>query len=195
MNRSSQKLLWGGLLLAIVLGTTWRFFPLPDAGDVLDSLPKHGPGFASSEVPLTPQEDAHLGNAHVLRRIYQVARQRVILTIVDGSRNRHAVHDPLYCYRGAGWEVIGRRPMKIDDDTVELLKLKKQDRQREVLFWYSDGRSRYTSAPRYWWETTLRRLTFGRSGREPVLVVVEQFGTDSINWHRMLRQFTALRDV
>ena len=82
-----------------------------------------------------------------------------------------------------------------EQEALRLLKLTKGNQQAEVMFWYSDGLSRYSSAPRYWWETTLRRLTLGRSGREPVLVVLERFGDDVVNWQRLADQFVVLDEV
>lgn len=41
----------------------------------------------------------------------------------------------------------------------------------ELLYWFSTDKSSDHSLPRYWFETTLRRITLGQCGCEPILVL------------------------
>ena len=65
----------------------------------------------------------------------------------------------------------------------------------EAMYWMSDGKHRYTSAPTYWWKSTLRRLTLGASGDESVLVILQPLAGKTVDWNFLLDQFPALRDL
>jgi len=195
MNSRSQILLWCGLIVAIVFGVLIELFPLPDAGDRLATLSRSGPGYASRDVPVTSGEAQIFKQARVVKRLYQAGNQRFMLIVIDGGQNRHAVHDPLYCFRGAGWKIAGSDDLKHEIGNARLLLLYKNNQMREVLYWFSDGSYRHTSVMRYWMQTFLRRLSFGLSGREPVIVIMQSIGSDSLNWRKIIDQFEPLFEV
>lgn len=192
MNRHASRLLWIGLGLAVLLVMVWERLPLPDASGRLDRLPKAGLGFASRELPLTESERAIFGAARSLKRLYQAGSQRLVVQVIDGTRNRHAVHDPLYCLRGAGWEVRHGTDIAVPGGTARLLSLEGNGRTAEALYWFSDGQTRHASAPRYWAQTTGRRLTRGRSGEEPVLTMVQPWDGEPVNWEKALQKLPML---
>ena len=97
----------------------------------------------------------------------------MVLMVIDGARNRHAVHDPTYCFRGAGWEIAGDRPFELPGGTGKILSLHKGNETREAVYWFSDGCDRHAQVTRCWWQMALRRLTFGKSGPDPVLVLIQ----------------------
>ncbi len=195
MKSWARNILWAALGVAVLMSLLWELVPLPDAGDRLDALPMQGLNFAGRAVPLSPIEELTYQPARVLKRIYRVGRQHVELLVLDGSRNRHAVHDPLYCFRGAGWRVSGTRYLALPGGHAQLVQLANGGDAAEVLCWITDGTVRHLSAPRYWLQTTLRRLTFGRSGPEPVLVVMQPLRGEAVVWERVLQDFPALLEL
>lgn len=177
------------LIASTALTVTWSAFPLAGAEERLGALPRSGLGFASMEIPLTGEEDAVLGRVHVIKRLYQVRDQRFVLTVIDGAADRHAVHDPLYCFRGAGWQVLARERFAVPGGSAALLKLSKGNENREALFWISDDETRHAEPMRYWWQTTLRRLTFGHSGAEPVLMIAQPYQAERVSWKNLAADF------
>ncbi len=194
MKNVQRKFL--GLTLALVVCATfaWDFLPLPDAQARLAALPQTGPNFTSRELPLTPGEAVIFGKARVMKRLYQVESRRFVVTVIDGTLNRHAVHDPLYCFRGAGWTVQRESSFAVPNGEARWLDLTKGAEEREALDWFTDGAQRYVSPLRYWWQTTLRRLTLSRSGEEPVLVILQPVDESSLDWRALTKSFPALFD-
>jgi len=182
-------------VIAIVLGAVWQFFPLRDASARLNRMPRLGPGFACRDVPLDPYEATLFKRVSTLKRLCRFRGQRFVLLAVDGSRNRHAVHDPVYCFRGAGWQVVLQEMLPIEGGAVKRIRLRRAGRETEAVSWFSDGTVRHVSALAYWRQTTLRRLTLGWSGEEPVLVILQPFGTDRPDWREILAGFAALLEI
>ena len=107
MNDRPRRWLWVGLGVSVLLTLLWNWVPRGEPSQRLRVLPKAGLGFASRDLPLNETEVQVYRQAEAVKRFYQARGQRFILTVVDGSRNRHAVHDPLYRFRGDGWQVGG----------------------------------------------------------------------------------------
>jgi hypothetical protein len=190
MNDRQRRFLWLGITLAVLLGIAWDHYPLPDARERLDRLPMRGPNFAGEDVPLTPSEAAVFGDARVVHRRYEFDGDEVFLTLVDGTGNRHAVHDPRYCFIGAGWEIVSETALPTSIGQIRCFKAKQSSENLEAVFWFSNGRRCHSSFPRYWWQTTTRRLTLGRSGPEPLMVVLQCFERPP-DWPKLIGQITA----
>jgi hypothetical protein len=195
MKRTGRWWLAGGLVLAVVASLLWQFVPLADAGARLEGLPKRGLGFASEDLSLTAVEAGIYGKARVVKRLYQVGRQRCVVVVIDGTRNRHAVHDPTFCFRGAGWTVTGGRRVGVRGGESRLVELSKGPARAEAMYWISDGERRHASVMRYWWQTTLRRVSFGRSGSEPVLVVVQPAEGGVLDWGSVIEKLPGLLEI
>ena len=176
--------MWAVIAGAVICGTLWAFYPLPSAASRLAAVPSSGATFASRDVALTPSELQVLGRVNLLHRQYQLGPRQFYATVIDGTKDRHAVHDPRYCFQGAGWNVLSERKLMLPGGEANWVRAINGDREVQALFWFSDGSARYTSMLRYWWQTTLRRMTLGRSGAEPVLVVLQSFGTGQPDWSR-----------
>lgn len=195
MSAANRRTLWAGLAAAVALGGVWQFFPLRDASARLGRMPRLGSDFASRDVPLDPYEAALFNNVGTLKRVYQFGKQRFVFLAVDGSADRHAVHDPVYCFRGAGWQVVSQEELPIEGGVVKRMRLHRGERDTEVVSWFSDGVERHASALAYWRQATLRRLTLGRSGEEPVLVILQPLGACRLDWPSILKGFTALLSI
>lgn len=187
-----RKLLWLTLALALLLGAIWQFYPLPDATQRMDALPLYGREFLGRNLELSPFEKDLFANVNVLKRLYQVGDQNLFITALDGTRNRHVVHDPFYCFRGGGWELLDKKVVPVPNGEAMFLNLQRNDQLQEALYWFTDGHQQYTSPLRYWWQATLRRLTLGRSGPEPILVVVQPVDAQTLDLDALLKQFPTL---
>ncbi|ABB24251.1 exosortase-associated EpsI family protein [Pelodictyon luteolum] len=194
-DRHNNTMLWALLAMAVLFGTAAEWHTPGVSTDRLAALRKNGSLFASRPLPFSPEETAFYGTVRVLKRFYQCWNGAFILIAIDGSANRHAVHDPLYCIKGAGWEITESRRLVVDGGTATLLSLTRKGQQREAVFWFSDGSSRHSSVLRYWLQTTLRRLTFGASGKEPVLLILQSIEHDRPDWQSLLERCLFLFEV
>jgi hypothetical protein len=179
-------------VLTALLTAAWSAYPLPDAAGRFQALPASGFNFSSRDLPLAPDEATVLGQAGVIKRLYQVGDQCFVMTVVDSASNRHAVHDPAYCYRGAGWTVENREAYAIPGGNAALLTLLRGGAQRQVMFWMTDDRTRFAQPLRYWWQATLRRITLNHSGSAPVLVILQPVTAGAFDWHKLTESFPQL---
>ena len=160
------------LVLAAAVAVEW--YPLPDASAQLAAIPREGPGYTAQEVPLTDMEAEQLGKARAVKLlVMNTGGAPFLFSAVDGTRNRHAVHDPDYCFRGAGWRIVDETLIDLPGGPVKHVTLERDHVNREAIYWYGDGDERFTAPEKYWWRATLRRVTLGVSGEEPVLYVIQ----------------------
>lgn len=195
MEKRSQFWLWAGLISAILLGLLWQYAPLADASSRIKELPLSGIGYRGKDVPLEPFEQEFFKDVTVLKRVYEVNGKYFFITVLDGTDNRHVVHDPYYCFRGGGWDIVREKPFPIPGGTASKLLIEKDGEQREALFWFSDGKERYSSPLKYWLQTSLRRLTLGLSGGEPLLIVVQPLTNEPVDWNAFKQHFSRLFEV
>lgn len=195
MKERSQFALWTALIAAILLGAVWQFAPLPDAKERMAQLPLNGIGYQGKAIPLEPFEEEFFKDVTVLKRVYEVNGQYFFITVLDGTKNRHLVHDPYYCFRGGGWEIIEEKTFPMNMGYGSKLLIVKDNQQREALFWFSDGVSQYSSPLKYWLQTSLRRLSLGMSGNEPLLVVVQPLVNEPVDWKAFRKNFSNLFEL
>jgi hypothetical protein len=194
MNRSAN-FLWLALLVMIPLGLTWEYYPLSDASARLDKFPRNTGQVQSSDLAMSPSEMAVFHDVDVVKRLAVEGEDRAVVTIIDGTRDRHAVHDPAFCFRGAGWEVTGQESIPLANGRGRLLHLRQDGYTAEALYWFSDGARQFDRPLVYWWKTSLRRLTLGRSGSEPVLVVLTSAGDMLPHWQQLLKAWPELQSL
>ena len=195
MKLTPRNWLWVGLGLMVLLSLIWNWMPAQLPQGRWKMLPAEGLGFASRELPLNATETKVYRQAETVKRIYQAGGQRFILTVVDGSRNRHAVHDPLYCFRGDGWQVTHEQTVAVPGGQARLLNLARAERRAEVVFWFTDGRERHCSAWRAWWLSLLQRLTLGKYGGAPALVLLQPATPEAPNWNSVFARCPFLFDL
>ncbi len=195
MNRRLQYLLWSFLILAVGLALFWQFAPLPDASGRLARLPISGLGFSGEELPLSEVEKTVFEHVHSLKRMYKIGSQLLIVQVIDASGDRHAIHDPLYCFRGAGWEVASSHDLDVPGGSARVLQLQRKSEAVEVAYWITDGHARHSSPLRYRWQTTLRRLSMGNSGSEPVLVMLQPVNSTAADWSSVFSRFPEILDL
>ncbi len=195
MHGNTKLILWIALLSAIVFSAAVKWAPVKEEKSRLQRIPIAGSLYASQALPLSQTESSVFGQARVIKRFYRFGRHGFMMIVVDGSANRHAVHDPLYCLRGDGWQINTREEIAIDGGAADLLRLSRKGVKREAVFWYSDSSSRHASIIRYWLQTTLRRLTFGQSALEPVMVILQSTGDEKPDWRTILDQCGFLFEI
>jgi hypothetical protein len=177
-----RGLLWAAVALAVACGLVWGLTSLPDARERLAAVPLNGTGFSGQDVGLTEMEQNALARANVLHRHYTFGGRSFYVTAIDGTRDRHIVHDPRYCFQGAGWRVLAEREVSLPGGSGTWLRAREGENEAQAVFWFFDGRTRYSSPLKYWWQTTLRRLTVGRSGPEPVMVMMQSVEIAEEDW-------------
>lgn len=192
MNTYSKPIILCLLILSVISGLIWELNPLPSARDRLKNVPLKGLKFSGKPLPLTDAEQRALGEAHAIKRLYIYQGKQFIITLTDGSRNRNAVHDPTYCFLGDGWTIGEDSALRLDNGEARQLYLHRADESMQVLYWFSDGKQSYSSILNYWANTTLRRLTMGKSGEEPVLVLLRPVNSSHVNWDAVAHHFIPL---
>jgi hypothetical protein len=188
MKQPGNMIGWVLAIAVMLASLVWRFVPLSTA-DARLALVTAGPGQRLQVQPLAPWETDYFGRAHAVRWLAADRLSAMIVTVVDGSGNRRAVHDPGFCFRGAGWTVVTEAPLALPHGEARRVVLRRGADELEAVYWFSDGRRAYSSPARYWFDTTWRRLTFGRSGAEPVLVLVVPAQGRGPNWPEWLRRW------
>jgi hypothetical protein len=184
---------WALLGVMILLSASWQFVQVPDASARLERFPKRAPGIDSRDMALTPAEAVVFHGTSAIKRLVAVQGVPVILTIVDGTRNRHAIHDPGFCFRGAGWRVASRETLPMDHGEACLFRLQKEGEAAEALYWFTDGQRQFAGPVEFWWRTALRRLTFGHFSDAPVLVILTSTAPEPLDWPSLLQNWPDLQ--
>ena len=189
----ARKALWLAIVFSVGCGIAWSFYPLAGAAERLHAVPIHCASFSGEDVPLTERELKVLGRVDVLHRRYTNDARSLYVTVIDGSRDRHAVHDPRYCFRGAGWKVLEEKQRPIQGGHATWISAVNDERRAEAVFWFADGERRHSSMPRYLLDTTLRRVSLGKLGGKSVLVVLQSFDPTPLEWSEVESLVTELR--
>ncbi|MGE9297329.1 MAG: exosortase-associated EpsI family protein [Puniceicoccales bacterium] len=174
-------LLWTICGLTLIIALIVELAPKQDAMEQLLGIPEAGPQFRSQSTPLTPEERNLLGEAMAVKKVVLPEGSPPFLySAIDGTRNRHAVHDPRYCFVGAGWRIVSEQTIESPQGEYQALTLERDGQQRHALYWFTTPDGWFVSPMSYWMRATWRRLTFGAGGEEPLLVVVQTLGEDQL---------------
>jgi hypothetical protein len=172
--------------IAALTALIWPMLPMVAAEDRLKSMPLTGAEFACEEIQLSAADQEFLAGAKAIQRIVRPRRgSPIMLTVIDGSGNRHAVHDPNYCLAGSGWSVRSQKEWAMPSGQANWITMEKDGVTMEALWFFDDGEGQFTSAQTYWWRASLRRATRGLSGAEPLLVMLRVPPGESVDWQRM----------
>lgn len=187
MKRSRKKIFVGILCgLAAMIALIWPALPMAGGHDRLSAMPLDGPDFQSVPMELTPADQKFLAGASAVQRIVRPRHgQPFMLTVIDGSGNRHAVHDPTYCLAGGGWKIIDKQQMAMSSGQATRISMEKDGVKMEALWFFDDGREQFTSPFTYWSRASLRRATRGLSGPEPLLIMLRIPPGESADWKRI----------
>jgi len=192
MKQSKSKFLWLFLGTCLALAILWESVPLKDSQDRLDTFPKSGFGFVTQEIPVSSVERRVFKECNLLKLYIRQGKQSYLLTAIDGTENRNAVHDARLCFIGSGWTITNERIVTIPGGNSAIITLEKAGRRREVMMWFSDGEYRYGSALKYWIASALRRLTFGMSGEEPIRIIIQPTDDRALDWDDIINNLSPL---
>lgn len=168
--------------LAIAVSMFWANLPMLGDSHTLDSIPRDGWAIKSKDVELSPLEKKWLGAAAGMKRLYFTDGRVWLLAVLDGTNNRQAVHDPTYCFIGEGWKIIRQTPVPLAGGSAMLVSMTRNAETEEALYWFFDGTTPFSFLPKYWAKSTLRRITRGISGQEPLLFILRTIGPAPENW-------------
>lgn len=73
------------------------------------------------------------------------------------------------------------------------LRAEKDGEVAEAVFWFAGSGVPHASLPRYLWSTVARRVSFGAFGGKPILVVVQSFSSQPLDWREVQELAEALR--
>lgn len=183
---AKRRIVIVAFVLALVVMIVWPLVPLADAGERLKAIPASGPGFSLRTVPLGDADKNLLGDAGALCAMISPREgNRLLLTVIDGTRNRHAVHDPFYCFAGAGWKMESKSAIALGAGEGMLFTMSKDGQSSEALCFYDNGSSQFSSPVEYWLRTSWRRASLGTGGAEPVLVMCRTLPGEKADWSRV----------
>ena len=180
------------LAAAVAASMVWPHLPMHGDPRPLDRIPRSGIGLKSRDADLTDLEKKWLGDAEGLKRIFSFRGQLWLLAVTDGTNNRQAVHDPMYCFLGEGWVVTGKRPVPLAGGTAMCASMTRNGETAQVLYWFCDDGAPFCSLPEFWAKSTLRRITRGWSGSEPLLFILRPLETPPGDWLDAASQFAPL---
>ncbi len=172
--------------MAAIITLIWPVLPMVEGPDRLSAIPLDGPDFHSAPVELTTADKDFLAGASAVQRIVRLRQGApIMLSVIDGSGNRHAVHDPSYCLAGGGWIIRSQKEMTLSSGVANWISMEKNGSTMEALWFFDDGKEQFTSPFNYWWRASLRRATRGLSGPEPLLVMLRVPPGEEVDWQRV----------
>jgi hypothetical protein len=193
MKNLWRKILWIALGTVVVFCTAKELRPRDSSASRLIELPLRGIGFTGCDIPLNGAEASVFQQTTVVKRLYQAGENRFVMLAVDGGGDRHAIHNPRYCFRGAGWTVEDETSLPLmGGGDAQVVHLKKNNEVAEAIFWITDGQHRYASTYKAWWNSTLSRLGWQCSSRTPVLVLLQPVGGGTVDWEDVINRFPEL---
>jgi hypothetical protein len=175
--------------LAVLVALIWPSLPLASETNRLATLAGSGSGFDSVPLSLTSADIKFLNGAKAdIRHVKLHSGGSLVLTVIDGSENRHAVHDPSYCLAGGGWQITEKKRISMRSGEATWMKLVKGEATSEAIWFFDDEKSQFTSPLAYWARTSARRMTLGRSGSEPRLITLRALPGEAMNWDEVREQ-------
>lgn len=181
-----RRFLWCLLAAVAVITIAWPMIPLPQAKGRLALGFNGSRDFQILKLDLKPEDREFLGKADASQYLVSMKDgSRLVLTVIDGTENRHAVHDPAYCFSGGGWKIRAKNTIKLPSGEATLITLAMGSRTAEALWFFDDAKHQFASPLEYWFRTGFRRMTLGRSGAEPILVTLRSLEDGSVDWDRV----------
>jgi hypothetical protein len=184
-----KAFLWIVLALSVVVAMVWQYGPLKNAEDRITPVLSQLKG---KEIPLSPFEGDFFKGVYLKKISVPTPHQLLAVFLIDATENRHVVHDPLYCYAGAGWKVTSSVELKIGKGVAKQVFIERDSVKKEFVYWFSDGKRAYHSFWLYWTASFLRRLSFGLSGSEPVLIMIDPQGKGPFDWEEIFASVSPL---
>jgi hypothetical protein len=194
-DATKRKIVTTAIIVGCLIMVAWPQFPLKDASDRLERIGKAHGGYTAHELPIRDSDITTLGSAQAVSYFIETGKKSgYFLTAIDGTKNRHAVHDPSYCMSGAGWKVDEQKELSLPRGSGILLTVHREKEQTQVLCFYDDGEQQFSSPFDYWAKTSLRRLSLGMSGEEPIFVMCKPAPNQGVDWNQVRRSLITVLD-
>src|SRR5437868_13581801 len=129
--------LWLVAIVSIGCGAAWSVHPLEGAVDRLQEVPLVRGQFHGQDISLTDRERIVLGRVDLLHREYTSPFRSVYVTVIDGSKDRHAVHDPRYCLQGAGWKLLNEEKRPVVGGESTWITAERDGHRAEAVFLFT----------------------------------------------------------
>jgi hypothetical protein len=130
----TRHILWFTFIVAAVVTFVWPWIPVPTAANRLAAMPTSSPDFHARRLEVSAADRAFLGKAQAVQSLIVMrGGGRLVLTVIDGSQNRHAVHDPNYCLAGAGWRIHAQQDVKVPSGHATWVSLARDAQTSEAL--------------------------------------------------------------
>ena len=195
---NQNRILGFALIIAVLASIIWDQVELKDASNRIEkylAIPLSA-GIKVQSMKPTPAEKSILGSALMIKNVYEINQQQFLVMVIDGTKNRQAVHDPSHCFHSGGWTIDVEKEYSLPKGKAAALEIHQRENKTEVMFWYSDGVRHHASPMSYWFQSTFRRLTLGLSGDEQVLVLLQKLTEqDKTKWSTLLESIPALTEI
>jgi EpsI family protein len=104
--------------------------------------------WVGKDLILDSQLSDFFGKGHIWAREYWKAKHTIEVLINSSGGNREQNHPPEYCLTGSGWKIVAthRKELNIGSfGSIEVtqIQLKKGNRDKFFIYWFSDGRIMY----------------------------------------------------
>lgn len=176
------------ILACVLLGISWKLFPVPESAFHVEDVPRKGLYFQSTDIPLSRAEVAALGEAEAIKRLYHFHGEPFVVTVIDGTKNRAAVHDVALCLRGAAGKIVHSESLSLSRGTAHLYR---SEEGEEILSWYSSPRKQHGSFFQYRLSAAIHRLSFGKLGDDSYHVIVQRMvqSNEPYDWKPAIREW------
>lgn len=175
-TRQPKRWFFFVLLAAIILSLGWDYIPLANSVDRLAQLRESGALIGAENLPLSAEDLAALKGAEAIKLCSHFEGRDWTLIAVDGTRNRKFIHDPQYCFQGTGWKCVEKKKLQLTKGKAEILKFTRDGETKLFAYWFDNGTRSFHSMPEFLFQATLRRITLGLSGHEPVFLTLYPSG-------------------
>jgi|GEM_PF-5180382 len=169
----------------------WVLIPIQNSQDRIETTLQTVGGY---RLPNSEGEKQFYKNVLLYKQKVFIQQKPISLIILDATHNRHVVHDPLFCFQGAGWRVTEKKEVQLPHNkgAAKLIYMSRGNEKKEFLYWFSDRKSCFHSFLTHWLKTTWRRLSFGLLSDEPLLIFLEKSGLNAPEWETILEQLPDL---
>lgn len=200
MRQRIVQFFWISLLLLITLYAIALAFFKPAAYSLAMSLPTGRISQELSGLQLSPtvDEQQFYGDGILFKCLYSTARNSYTLYIIQPHSKRTVVHDPAYCFMGAGWKIVDQQSFPLPHGEAKAVRLSTKTagsgtahRTSSILYWFSDGKEQWTSTYRFWFQFMIWRLSFGYIGIPPRFIFLQTPG-ETPQWEVLVEQLPEL---
>lgn len=172
--------------LGLIVVTNEFLKPVPNTDFV---WPHTSNEFANKSIEPSMAEKNFHQSSDLYKKAFHINGQNVLVVIIDGKNDRHAIHDPEFCFKGSGWSISNSRKLPINGGQGNLIRLDKNGITSNCLFWFSDGHNKYSSFSQFVAATTLNKLKIWDTKSNLRAVCIQSFPGQPVDFSRLSKDF------